>query len=166
MRIRLVLRCLAHPCGAVWPGARPCPPEPQATTASFDLLTPFLEAAGRGSPATLLAAGSAEPAAAAEVEARAFGAERLSFFVPNRNSFSHVGELEAAERFARAAQRRMLAAGMPAGADLSGVRIAVTSHTQMDTFIFSQPTVFQTETPAGETPQEVCGQEECVGQQE
>ncbi|KAL4427622.1 hypothetical protein ABPG75_001711 [Micractinium tetrahymenae] len=119
----------------------------QATTASFDLLTPFLEAAGRGSPTALLAAGSGDPAAAAEVEARAFGAERLSHFTPNRNSFSHVGELEAAERFARAAQRRMLAAGLPAGAGLSGVRVAVTSHTQLDTFIYSQPTVFQTETP-------------------
>lgn len=124
----------------------------QATTASFDLLTPFLEAAGRGSPSALLAAGGAEPLGAGEVEARAFGAERLSFFTPNRNSYSHVGELAAAERFARRAQRRMLAAGLPAGADLADVRVAVTSHTQLDTFIYSQPTVFQTETPAGAPP--------------
>lgn len=84
------------------------------------------------------------------MEARAFGAERLSPFTPSRNSFSHVGELESAERFARAAQCRMLAAGLPAGADLPAIRVAVTSHTQLDTFIYSQPTAFQTETPIGE----------------
>jgi hypothetical protein len=57
----------------------------------------------------------------------------------------------AAERYARAAQQRMLAAGMPPGTDVAaGVRVAVTVHTHLDSFIYSQPVVFQTELPSGE----------------
>lgn len=120
----------------------------QATSASFDLLAPFCEAGGRGSPASALAATATpqHPTAAAYM----YGAERLSAATPDRNAHGHPGELAAAEGFARGAQQRMLAAGMPAGAELVGIRVAVTVHVSLDTFIYSQPIVFCTETPAGE----------------
>jgi hypothetical protein len=123
----------------------------QATAASFELLSPYCEASGRGSPAALLSAGAAAGSdpAGADLASYAMGAERLPNSSPERNSFGHPGELAAAERFARAAQRRMLAAGLPAGADVAAVRVAVTVHVLLDTFIYSQPTVFQVEGPEG-----------------
>lgn len=123
----------------------------QATTASFDLLSPFCEAAGRGSPAALLAAEAPPPeGSAAAALAYAFGAERLGAMAPDRNGAAHPGELAAAEAFARRAQRAMLAAGLPAGADAGAVRVAVTVHVALDTFIYSQPTIYRAEMAAGE----------------
>lgn len=127
-----------------------CPghqPTLQATTASFDLLSPYCEASGRGSPAAALAAPHA-PAAPSSA-AYSFGGEREAQTAPDRAGHAHPGELAAAEAFARAAQRRMLAAGLPAGADAGSVRVAVTVHQQLGTFIYSQPTAFQAETPQG-----------------
>ncbi len=134
---------------------RPSPHSPtqlQATAASFELLSPFCEASGRGSPASLLRAGatSSSDPAGDDLAAYAMGAERLPAFTPGRNGFGHPGELAAAERFARAAQLRMLAAGLPAGADVAAVRVAVTAHISLDTFIYSQPTIFQVDGPQGE----------------
>lgn len=123
----------------------------QATAASFELLTPYCEASGRGSPATLLSVGAAAGSdpAGADLAAYTMGAERLPFSSPDRNGFGHPGELAGAERFARAAQRRMLAAGLPEGADVAAVRVAVTVHISLETFIYSQPTIFQVEGPDG-----------------
>lgn len=123
----------------------------QTTAASFELLSPFCEVSGRGSPAALLRTGatSSSDPAGDELAAYAMGAERLPAFSPGRNGFGHPGELAAAERFARAAQRHMLAAGLPAGADVAAVRVAVTVHISLDTFIYSQPTIFQVDGPQG-----------------
>ena len=130
----------------------------QATAATFELLSPFCEASGRGSPAALLSAGAAPGSdpTEADLAAYAMGAERLPFSSPERNGFAHHGELAAAERFARSAQRRMLAAGLPAGTDVAAVRVAVTVHISLDTFIYSQPTIFQAEGPDGELGRVVC----------
>lgn len=130
----------------------------QATAATFELLSPFCEASGRGSPAALLSAGAAPGSdpTEADLAAYAMGAERLPFSSPERNGFAHPGELAAAERFARSAQRRMLAAGLPAGTDVAAVRVAVTVHISLDTFIYSQPTIFQAEGPDGELGRVVC----------
>ena len=124
----------------------------QATAASFELLTPYCQASGRGSPAALLSAGAAAGSdpAGADLATYAMGAERLPASSPERNGFGHPGELAAAERFARTAQRRMLAAGLPEVADVAAVRVAVTVHVSLETFIYSQPTIFQVEGPDGE----------------
>lgn len=108
-----------------------------ATQAAFQLLNPFAEAAGRGSPAALLE-GDAHTAAAA---AHAYGAERLPLGSRAVGSLLHPGEAAAAEAFARQAQRRMLAS--------QGVRVAVTVHPCVQSFIYSQPTVFEAQTRAG-----------------
>lgn len=151
-RLPLLLHCChSSCCSRALLGSRPyIPPPPatlQATAASFELLSPYCEAAGRGSPAALLAAQGPPPTP--NPDAYCFGSERQPQTAGDRGSHAHPGELAAAEAFARAAQRRMLAAGLPAGVDAGGVRVAVTVHLQLDTFIYSQPTVFQAETPAG-----------------
>lgn len=118
----------------------------QATTDSFDLLTIYCVAAGRSSPAALLAS----TAPAADTAAHSVGLEHLTGFTVQRGSYPHPGEVAAAKRYAWAAQLRMLAAGLPPGADeTAGVRVAVTVHTHLDFFIYSQPVVFQTEMSSG-----------------
>ncbi|EFN50552.1 hypothetical protein CHLNCDRAFT_136887 [Chlorella variabilis] len=112
----------------------------EATRTSFELLTPLSLAAGRGSPAAVLAGQAVQTGEAA---AYAFGNERLPLMNAMHGSLMHPGELAAAERFARDVQQRMLAAGMPAGAAES-VRVAVTVHPQLEPFIYSQPMVFKT----------------------
>ena len=112
----------------------------EATRTSFELLTPLSLAAGRGSPAAVLAGQAVQ---AGEAAAYAFGNERLPLMNAMHGSLMHPGELAAAERFARDVQRRMLAAGMSAGAAKS-VRVAVTVHPRLEPFIYSQPMVFKT----------------------
>ena len=120
----------------------------RATANSFALLSPLSEASGRGSlTAALSPVAAASPAEAAACS-YAYGAERLSALNPARAFTHHPGELAAAERFCCAAQRRMLAAALPAEV-AAAVRVAVTVHCQLDTFIYSQPILFESETPAG-----------------
>lgn len=122
----------------------------QATTTSFGLLSPCCEAAGRGCLTTMLVGTPGGDGPAAAAVAYAFGAERLPAMNPARGSVLHPGESAAAERFCRCAQARLLTVGLPAGGYGAAVRVAVTVHCQLDTFIYSQPMVFQTELPDGQ----------------
>ncbi|KAL4855800.1 hypothetical protein ACK3TF_003573 [Chlorella vulgaris] len=116
-----------------------------ATAECFRLLTPFSEAAGRGSPAAALEGGTT---AGVSTAAFAFGAERLNTAQRAGGTVMHPGEMGVAERVAREAQRSMLALGMAAGTSES-VRVAVTVHEHLDSFIYSQPTTCKSETASG-----------------
>jgi hypothetical protein len=112
----------------------------QETKDSFELLTPYSMAAGRGSPSAWL---SGESTQAGDIAAHASGNERLSATNAMHGSLMHPGEMAAAAAAVRDVQRRMLAEGLPAGAAADSVRVAVTVHPTLEPFIYSQPRVFQ-----------------------
>lgn len=120
----------------------------EATRESFAYLSPYSEACGRGSLVAALDArapeGTALASPAGAALAHAYGGERLPMTSPSRHQTGglfHPGELAAAQEFAAGAQRRMLAAaGLP---DSFMPRVAVTVHSQLETFTYSQPVVYE-----------------------
>jgi hypothetical protein len=119
----------------------------QATATAMELLSPYSEAAGRG-PLTGAFNGIRADSTACPPDLRYWychGAERLPASCSVRTSVLHPGEMAAAERFCEAAQRRALAAGGLTAEQASSVVVITTVHSQLESFIYSQPTVYQIE---------------------